>query len=117
MARAEQGAIVQNHRRGRLGDIEFGNCDCDIRALNQEFHVSQSQRLTGGQPGFFNSLATDESSIGGIAIAEDHTLAGELDLTVRGGDGGMVNLEIVLPASPQAVDTEVEFNDPVFETL
>ena len=117
MTRANQRAIGQDHRRGRAWNIEFWNGNRDFCVLDPQLDVSHAQSLTGRQLGFLNLSTVHENSIGRIAIPHRHPVLGKHDLTMRRGNCGMIELEIVLGAAPQMVHTKVEFDHPVFKAV
>ena len=110
VARTDQRAVRQYHRRRRVRHLELGNGDCDFGALNQEFHFSQVQRLADREAGFLDSLAAHVSSVARTTIAYKDCFAGQHDFAMPGRHGGMLNLKVILGAAPEMVDTQVELN-------
>ena len=72
MARAEDHAAFQHHRRLRAGTLILGDRDVDLGGFDEQFHVAQIHRLAGQQPRFLDRIPIDERAVGRTAIAEHH---------------------------------------------
>ena len=63
MARTDQGTVCQHNGRGGFGIFKLRDCNVNICGLNEQFHISQTQSLSGGKSGFSNGLSIDESAV------------------------------------------------------
>jgi hypothetical protein len=113
VAGTDEGAVGQDDGRGRARLVKDGNGDGDLGGLDQQFDFSEAEGLAGGEPGFLDSVAVDERAVGGSAVVDEEAVVGEHDFAVRGGDGGVVDLEIIGVAASKAVDAQVKFKHPV----
>ncbi len=64
VARTNNHAIRQHHRRPGPVALELWNRNVDVGGFDKQFHVAQIHRLTRKQPGFPDRVAIDKRAIG-----------------------------------------------------
>jgi hypothetical protein len=113
MPGTDEGILGEHSNWSRLAGLEFGYGDRGSHALDQEFDLPQAQRLAGCEPGFFGALAVHEGAVGGIAVPNVDAIIGEHQFAVAGGDAGVLELEVILEATAEAIGAQVQFNYPI----
>ena len=113
MAGTNEGAIGQDHRRRRAREIELGNGDV-TSVVSTSSSISPRCRVWPADS--LASLMRSASTKVPLAESQSRThdaIIGEHEFAMRGRHCGMLDLEIVLRAAPQSVDSQVEFNHPL----
>jgi len=79
---------------GSLGQVRYGNGG--FGGVEEEFDFAQAQGLAGLESGFLDLQAIDEAAVGGVEVADGDDVVHPNDLAVGGGDGGVIDADIVL---------------------
>ena len=96
-----------------MGYLEFWDLNPDLSALHEEFDIAELERLPRLQPGIGDGFPVDESAVSGVAVSDPNPVFTESDLAVFGGDGGVLDLEIVTGAPSELVQAEFKLDDLV----
>jgi hypothetical protein len=115
MARANEGAVRQYDRRRGARDLELRDGNPDFRMLYHQFHVPQAQSLPGSEFRLRDASIVYVRSIGGSAVPHYHSVFAEDEIAVPGRNRGMIQREVVLGAPTEAVESEVQVDNPVLE--
>ncbi len=108
MTRAEQRTIRKDDRRAGPGNIEFRNGDGDVGRFDEKFDFAKAEALAGDETNFLDRLAGNEGAIGRTAIGNNDFIVAGDDLAMAGGDGWMIDLEVIFCAAAKAVNPQFQ---------
>ena len=85
--------------------------------MHEQFDVSKGQGFAGMQLSFCYRFSINESAVGGITIPDSDCIRAENNLTMRGGNGSVVDLKMILGAAPQAIQAKMELDHLVTKAI
>ena len=117
MARAQHCTIGQNDWRCRNCSLDFRNSDVHVRGLNEQFHIPQTQSLSGKQNCFLHGLAVNERPICRIMIVQKNTVGCKRYIAMMRRDAGMIDRKMIFGITTKLVDAEIKLQNlglPIF---
>jgi hypothetical protein len=110
MTPADYRPVRENDGWRGTGNVKFRNRNRDVGRFNQNLDIAQTKALAGRKPDFVDWLTLKEGAIGGTTIADDDFTLCQPKLAMTRGDSVMLDLEIILWSSTQAVNAQLEFH-------
>src|ERR1039458_1802388 len=115
MARAQNRAVRQHHRRLRPRTLILRDRDARFGVFDEQLHVAQMHRLAGIQPRFPDGFAVDERAVGGFAIVEIDAVVRQRQFAMQGRNRGMINAKLAIGIAANMIDAETQLERPVFQ--
>jgi hypothetical protein len=114
MARTLHGAVGENDRRAAYIRTELGNGHMSVDGLDEEFdNIAQTQHLAGIHLGLRDSKAVEESSVRGLAVADDDASVTEDHFAMAAGYSRVLDLDFTILVSSKAIAAKLKRDDPI----